>query len=206
MLPSCCFGQLGGRRRSCFAYIDSELKMQSLSQRAWRFVFFSPRVYLALQHPRFSIFTSKVFLPCNHTDGWILYFPSYFMSILSSSSTRSTSGVISHVWQNDIVGLFSDTPPPDYLPPSAGMFGGETATSVTSTLEILRTWGGNEVQIAFIIVCGLWHEMSQSSALRLLHPKKKKKRRRERKWTKHIPRLNTELSQNVLKEFQLTLE
>lgn len=124
-MPSCCFGQLGGRRRSCFAYIDSELKMQSLSQRAWRFVFFSPRVYLALQHPSFSIFTSKVILPSNHTDGWILYFPSHFMSILSSSSTRSTSRVISHVWQNDIVGLFSDTPPPDYLPPSTGMFGGK---------------------------------------------------------------------------------
>lgn len=58
---------------------------------------------------------------------------------------------------------------------------GETATSVTSTLEMFRTWGGNEVQIAFIIVCGLWHEMSQSSALRLLQWKKKGREERGKK-------------------------
>lgn len=124
VLPSCCFGQLGGRRRSCFAYIDSELKMQSLSQRAWRFVFFSPRVYLALQHPSFSIFTSEVFLPSNHKGGWILSSFFFLCRYYPQAQQDRPSRVISHVWQNDLVGLFSDTLPPDYLPPSTGMFGG----------------------------------------------------------------------------------
>lgn len=87
VLPSYCFGQLGGRRRSCFAYIDSELKMQSLSQRAWRFVFFSPRVYLALQHPSFSIFTSEVFLPSNHKGGWILSSFFFYVDIILKLNT-----------------------------------------------------------------------------------------------------------------------
>lgn len=53
------FWQLRGKRGAAL-HISTELKMQSLSQRAWRFVF--PHLCLALQHSSFSIFTSEVFL------------------------------------------------------------------------------------------------------------------------------------------------